>query len=185
MIHLKDIRKAVADTLIAANIPTVLDKVFASRARMIWPEEGDFLCVYTQVSNFEDNDTSPVIYTVDTDIVVQVIAQDATTEQAIEDRLDTITDAVVRTLLKEHGISGPFSGKLEWIYLKSIRPTLSAEGEVLKCSQSIEFEGRWRITLPSAGPTDDFLSTHTTLGSPTDTHAPALDSIFITNMRTT
>lgn len=183
MLQLKQIRDKITQTLVAASIPGVLSKVFPSRARRAWPEEGDFICVYTQNSDFDDQDTAPTIYQVDTDVVVQVIVQQAPTGQDLEDRMDEITDAVVRALLQVHDISGPFDGTLEWFFLRGIRPTMSAEGEALKFSQSVIFSGRWKSILPDEVPDADFLRMGSTLGGPESASAEGLDINFISDMR--
>lgn len=184
MLQLKEIRDKIVTALVAAAIPGVDDKVYPTRARRAWPEEGDFICVYTQNSDFDDQDTSPTIYQVDTDVVVQVIVQQAPSGQDLEDRMDEITDKAVRALLQVHDISGPFDGTLEWFFLRGIRPTLSAEGEVLKFSQSIIFSGRWRAILPDDVPDAEFLRMGSTLGGPGDASAEDLDTTFISDMRT-
>lgn len=183
MHQIKQIRDKIAQALVAASIPGVLAKVFPSRVRKAWPDEGDFICVYTQNSDFDDQDTAPTIYQVDTDVVVQVIVQQALAGQDLEDRMDEITDDVVRALLQVHGISGPFDGALEWFFLRGIRPTLSAEGEVLKFSQSVVFSGRWKVILPDEVPDADFLRMGSTLGGPDSAPAEDLETNFITDMR--
>ena len=97
--------------------------------------------------------------------------------------MDEITDAVVRALLQVHDISGLFDGTLEWFFLREIRPTLSADGEVLKFSQSIVFSGRWRAILPDEVPDADFLRMGSTLGGPDSAYAEDLETNFITDMR--
>lgn len=184
MLQLKRIRDQVTASLIAANIPGVGDKVYPSRARKVWPEEEDFLLVYTQNSDFDDEDTAPIIYKVDTDVVVQVIVQQAPAEMDLEDRMDQITELVVRDLLKVHGIEGPFQGTLEWIKLKGIRPTLSAEGEVLKFSQNVVFSGQWKAIIPDTVPGDDFARMGSTIGPPVGANAADLDVTFISEVRT-
>jgi hypothetical protein len=184
MQQLKQIRDKVTQALVAAAIPGVDDKVYSTRARRAWPDEGDFICVYTQNSDFDDQDTNPTIYQVETDVVVQVVVQQAPTGQDLEDRMDEITDKAVRALLQVHDISGPFDGTLEWFFLRGIRPTLSAEGEVLKFSQSVIFSGRWKAILPDAVPDADFLRMGSTLGGPDNASVDDLDTIFISDMRT-
>lgn len=184
MLRLKQIRDQITASLIAANIPGVGPNVFPSRARKIWPEEENLLLVYTQNSDFDDEDTAPIIYKVDTDVVVQVIVQQAPSGQDLEDQMDQITEFVVRDLLKVHGIDGPFGGTLEWIKLKNIRPTLSAEGEVLKYSQDVTFSGQWKAIIPDTVPGDDFSRMGTTMGPPVGANAADLDVTFISDVRT-
>lgn len=184
MIQLKQMRDRTTAALIAAAIPGVGPSVFPSRARSGWPEEGDFLCVYTQASDMDDQDTAPVIYSVKTDLVIRVVVQKAQRDQDLEDRMDQITEAVVLTMLPVHGITGPLDGLLDDLRLRAVRPTLSPDGEVLKFSQQVLFSAEWRRAIPDDTPPDDFLRAGTVLGAPAAAQAPDLDATFTTNMRT-
>lgn len=184
MIQLKNIRTQVVADLVAANITGVLAKVYPSRARPVWKEEGDLLLVYTTNTDAEDQDTAPVEYMCTTDLVVQVVVQGQTADQDLEDRLDQITAEVVDTLQPLHGIAGPLAGYAEWVTFRGIRPTLSADGEILKGSQHIIFAVKWRVALPNGTSPDDFLRVGTELGAPTATKASDLDTDFTTDTRT-
>lgn len=184
MIQLKQMRDRTTAALIAAAIPGVGDRVFPSRARSGWPEEEDFLCVYTQGTDFDDKDTAPTIYEGQTDLVIRVVVQRAPRDQDLEDRMDQITEAVVRAMLPVHGIEGPLDGLLDWLLLRAVRPTLSPEGEVLKFSQQVIFSAQWKRAIPDETPADDFLRSWTTLGAPESAQADDLDATFTTNMRT-
>jgi len=184
MIQIKAIRDQATADLIAANITGVTSKVYPSRSRPVWPEEQDHLLVYTTNTDADDQDTAPVSYLCITDLVVQVVAQGGTSDAALEDRLDQITAEVVDALQPLHGIAGPLSGAAEWVTFRGIRPTLSADGEILKGSQNIIFSVKWRVELPNGTPPDDFLRAGTTLGAPTAAKAPDLDTDFQTNVRT-
>lgn len=184
MIQLKQMRDRTTAALIAAAIPGVGDRVFPSRARRGWPEEEDFLCVYTQGTDFDDKETAPVIYEAQTDLVIRVVVQKAPSDQDLEDRMDQITEAVVLAMQPVHGIAGPLDGLLEWLLLRAVRPTLSPEGEVLKFSQQVLFSAQWKRALPDETPPDDFLRAVTTLGAPAAAQAPDLDATFTTNTRT-
>ena len=181
MIQIKEIREKVTQRLKDSAIPGILDKVYPSRARKIWNTEDSLILVYTENSTFEDNDTAPVIYNVETDILVEIICQGG---EELDDRMDELTQQVIDSLIYVHGVEGPFDGSLEWIYLKEVSSEFSAEGEILKASQSIRFSGMWRVALPDETPPDDFLTMGTDLGPPTDSQAEDLDSDFTTNMRT-
>lgn len=184
MIQLKQMRDRTTAALIAANIPGVGLRVYPSRARSGWPEEEDFLCVYTQATDLDDQDTAPVIYSAKTDLVIRVVVQNAPKDQDLEDRMDQITEAVVLAMLPVHGIAGPLDGLLEELLLRSVRPTLSPDGEVLKFSQQVLFSAQWKRAIPDEGPEDDFLRMGTDLGPPAAAQATDLDAPFTTNMRT-
>lgn len=191
MILISSVRKKIAQNLKAAAIPGVGDNVFPSRSRKVWPAEGDVLLVYTQETSTDDEDTAPTIYKATTTVVVQIVAQETddeddendAQEEALETRVDTITEAVVRVLQAAHGITGPLDGLVDWLRWKGLRPMLSSEGEILRNSRQILFSAEWSIDLPDTQPVDDFLRTGTELGAPTGAKVPALDATFTTDMR--
>lgn len=193
MLQIRDIRKQAVSDLKAAAIVGILDNVFPSRSRKIWPAEGDTLLVYTQNSDADDQDTAPVIYQVDTTLVVRIVVQETddadldndAQEEALESRLDEITEAVVRALQPVHGIAGPLAGLADWVHWKGLRPYMTAEGDVPRNSRQVLFSVIWSAELPDTLPTAEFLRAGTELSPPDVSHAEGLASEFITEMRTT
>lgn len=192
MIRCRDLRAATVAALKAAAIPGISERVYPSRGRKIFPSEGDLLLVYTQELDADDKDTAPVIYDVDGSLVVRAVVQefededleDDDQEEALEARLDEITQRVVEVLQPVHGIDGPFDGLVEWIRWRGTRPTISADGEVLRNSRQILFSATWREELPATQPPDELLRLGTTITPPDAANAPALDVSFSLNTRT-
>lgn len=191
------LRQAVVAALKAAAIPTVADRVYPSRSRKVWTDEGDLALVFTQETSSDDEDTAPTIYRNDTSVVVQLIAQetaeretspgdleDDEQEEALEARLDDLAEAVVVALQPVHGVEGPFGGLVEWFRFRGTRPTLTAEGELLRNSRQVLFSAQWRAALPDTVPESEFLRMGSDLAPPTSAHAEDLGSETVTNMRT-
>lgn len=191
MIAVRTIRQEAVALLKAANIPGVLDRVYPSRARKIWPDEGDLLLVYTQESDADDQNTAPVIYKVLTTLVVQAMVQGTDEEdpsdeeeEAIEARLDELTEAVVRAMQPVvFNIMGPLNGSCDWVTWKGTRPVISGDGDVLRNSRAITFSVTWSQSLPDDPCPDDFNTSGTTLGGPAAANAPAIDATFTTQQR--
>lgn len=192
MIAIRTIRQEATALLKAANIAGVGTNVFPSRARKLWPSEGDLLLVYTQESDADDEGTAPVIYKVVTDLVVQAMVQGADEEdpsdeeeEALEARLDEICEAVVRAMQPVVlNIMGPLNGCCDWVQWKGIRPVISGDGDVLRNARAITFRVTWSQSLPDDPCPADFLRSGTTLGGPTAANAPAIDTTFTTEQRT-
>ena len=181
MIAIRQFRDAIVHKLKDAQIPTILNKVYSSRARKIWGSEESLILVYTPETEFDDQDTAPIIYGADTVIAVEIVSQGG---EELDDRLDELTQLVVDALIYPHGSEGPFEGKLEWIYVKSIGSEFTAGAEVLKGSQTVTFAGMWRAILPAETPVDEFRTMGTDLGPPDDAQAEDLNVNFTTDMRT-
>lgn len=192
MIRRREIRQAVVALLKAAALPGVGDNVFPSRSRKVWPEEGDVLLVYTQEDDADDRDTAPVIYQVETSVVVRIVVQEDedkelendAQEEALESRLDDLADAVVRALQPVHGSEGPLGGLVGWFRWKGSRPFLSADGEAPRNSRQILFSATWSAELPDTLPEDDFLRVGSRLEPPASAHAGDLSASFVTPTRT-
>lgn len=192
MIRVRDIRRAVVQVLKDAAIPGVGDRVYPSRSRKIFPEEEDLLLVYTQETDADDRDTAPVIYQVETSIVVRAVIQERededlendAQEEELEARLDELADLVVRAMQPVHGVEGPLGGMVEWLRWKGTRPFLSADGEVPRNSRQILFSATWSAELPDQLPADDFLRAGTQLEPPASANAGDLSASFVTTTRT-
>lgn len=192
------LRQAIVATLKAAAIPALSDRVYPSRSRKVWTDEGDLALVFTQETSSDDEDTAPVVYRNDTSVVVQIIAQETESqetnpsdledneqEEALEARLDDVAEAVVVALQPVHGVEGPFGGLVEWFRFRGTRPTLTAEGELLRNSRQVLFSAQWRAALPDTVPESEFLTMGTNLTPPTSAHAEDLGADTTTEMRTT
>lgn len=190
MNRLRLIRRQVVADLKAAAIPGVGDRVFPSRSRKIFPEEGDLLLVYTQDLDADDKDTAPVIYSVDATLVVRVVvqddeeAEDGDDEEALESRLDELVETVVRVLQPVHEVDGPLGGLVEWLRWKGTRPFLSADGEIPRNTRQILFSAQWSAELPDTIPADDLLRIGTQLEPPAPAQAGDLSVSFTLDMRT-
>lgn len=191
------LRAAIVAALKAATIPSVGDRVYPSRSRKVWTDEGDVLLVFTQETNSDDEDTAPTIYRNESSVVVQVVAQetedqeddpsdlsDNDQEEALEARLDGIAEDVVVALQPVHDIAGPFGGLVEWLRFRGSRPTLTADGEILRGSRQVLFSAQWRAALPDDTPTAEFLTMGTNLTPPAPAHAEDLGANIQTEMRT-
>lgn len=187
----RSIREAVVALLKGAAIPGVLDNIFPSRSRKIWPDEGDLLLVFTQDTDADEQDTAPVIYACATTLAIRVMVQaeeeedtsDAE-EEAIEARADDLSEHVLRIMQPVVSSNGPLGGLCDWIKWKGFRPMISPDGEILRNSQLLTFSVIWDMALPDTPCPDDFNISGTTLGGPTAANAPAIDATFITQQRT-
>ena len=99
---LRNIRMAVCNKLKTANLPFIGEDVFCNRAEKAWPQEKAFLSVYVQQSSFDTQETSPEIYRVETDVVIDVVVQGAQELDGetleIDDLFDVISSNVVDLL---------------------------------------------------------------------------------------
>lgn len=196
VIRRRDMRRAAVQLLKDANIPGIGSNVFPSRSRKIWPEETGILLVFTQEDDADDRDTAPVIYQVQTSLVIRAVLQDEELpedadertndeqEEELEARLDELAERVVRAMQPVHGVEGPLGGLVEWLRWKGTRPTLSADGEVLRNSRQILFSATWSAELPDELPEDEFLRIGTELKPPASADAGDLSAEFVTPTRT-
>ena len=99
---LRNIRMAVCNKLKTANLPFIGEDVFCNRAEKAWPQEKAFLSVYVQQSSFDTQETSPEIYRVETDVVIDIVVQGAQELDGetleIDDLFDVISSNVVDLL---------------------------------------------------------------------------------------
>ena len=159
-----ELRKAIVEGLQSASIPFVGKNIFSSRTLGGFPDEGDFISVYTNSNQFEDGDRSPVIYKVTSDVIVDVVVQgsiyDEETERdiLIDERMDQITDAVLRVLV-HNSIPGNIYKDLgmKKVRVTSIQNTLAGDGETDKGTQRISLSFMWYLRLPVGSAEDDFL----------------------------
>lgn len=159
-----ELRKAIVEGLQSASIPFVGENIFSSRTLGGFPDEGDFISVYTNSNQFEDGDRSPVIYKVTSDVIVDVVVQgsiyDEETERdiLIDERMDLITDAVLRVLV-HNSIPGNIYKDLgmKKVRVTSIQNTLAGDGETDKGTQRISLSFMWYLRLPDGSAEDDFL----------------------------
>lgn len=106
---LKQIRYAVVNALKTANLPGVGGNVFASRTTKAWPEEGAFICVYTNDSNFDNGTQSCTDYKVETELSIEIICRDLAyqktssgiVEISIDDQMDILSDLVLKTIFPD------------------------------------------------------------------------------------
>jgi hypothetical protein len=79
---------------------------------------------------------------------------------------------------------GPFGGLVEWFRFRGTRPTLTAEGELLRNSRQVLFSAQWRAALPDTVPESEFLRMGSDLAPPASAHAEDPGVVTVTNMRT-
>lgn len=171
----KKIRHAVVDALKAANIPGIEDKVYPSRDIGAWPKEQNFLCVYTENHSFDDQDTSPVIYKVETTVRVEAIVQKSKVfvkdgqriRVDIDDQMDDISNFVVHALIPfPEPDAGPLYdaiGVRHFVRLTEIGNTFNGEGESSKGSAKLTFIYTWAVAIPNGEAPNDYLMNENTL----------------------
>lgn len=146
---LRNIRLAVAEYLLQANMPFIGDQVFVGRTEKAWPKEKCFLAIYVNQSTFDTQDTQPEIYKVTTDVVVDVVVQgsqvvDGETYE-LDDLFDIISSNVIdlltsyprpKWIVEEQVASSDF-------LLNSFVDELNGEGEIDKGTRKITFNATW------------------------------------------
>lgn len=168
-----DIRHEFVRLIKAANIPGVLGKVFESRSERGWPAEGPFISVYTNSHSFDDQATSPVIYKVETTVVVDIIVQgpvfqvtaSGRTRIDVDDQMDQLSNYVLNSIFYAPApSSGPLNiGVDHFVRLSSVSNTLNGEGETPRACQRITFAVTWDCPMPDGGPDMDFQKIHNEL----------------------
>lgn len=167
---IKDLRANVVQALKSANIDGIGQNVFSARQERAWPEESGFICVYTPSTNFDDKRTSPRFYFVTGELVVDVYgrgAVDDSDDQSeiydVNDFLDDVAKAVANALQPIERRTGPYSGLVKRLVLKSITNNLSNAGEAERGSQRIVFGVEYAVTITVGGPADLFCTAKNTL----------------------
>lgn len=170
----RDIRHEFVRILKAAAIPGVLDKVYESRAERGFPSEGPFISVYTNNHNFDDQGTSPVVYKIETSVIVDIIVQGPVVQVLptgarnrinVDDQMDVLTDKVINALLYAPvPARGPLNiGTDHFVRLGSVVNTLNGQGETDKACQRLTFTVTWECALPDGGPENDMNVIHNEL----------------------
>jgi hypothetical protein len=93
----KSLRKKLAETLIAADIPNIGADVFTQRSIPNKTDELPVLLVYIKSSNSEEFDNSPKSYRKQFDVTFEIITVDDDDEK-LADELDDMVEAVERTI---------------------------------------------------------------------------------------
>ena len=158
---IKQLRHAVIDAIVNAEITGIGNNVFEARTDNAWPEESSFAVVYTNNFDFDDQRTSPKVYKCSGNVVVEVYVQDV--DQTTNDKLDDLSVAVVDVLQPMMPKEGFFGGLTKRFVLKSIDNNLTSTGEMNRGCQQITFLTEFNVTLPVGGPTDEFLMANNTL----------------------
>lgn len=180
------IREAVVAGLKAASITFVGENVYGSRTVNAFPEEGDFICIYTNSNSFDDGDRSPVIYRVTSDFVIDIVVQGLCSIDdrvyAIDERMDIITDAVLNVLAHNSVSGNIYSGLgMKKVRVSSIQNTLAGDGEMDKGTQRITMSFMWYLPLPNGEAEDEFLEAGNTLNVEGADRSKAIK--WITNTR--
>lgn len=149
-----ELRTAIVAKLKDAKIENIGEKVYKSRTENGWRSEGAFLCVYTSGSDFDDNRTSPALYSVTTTLNVDVVVAGPVCNKRKElydlnDLFDEITAKVVAVLLGyPHAKEIAPGVMVDGVTLRSITNTLQGAGEVDKGAQRLVFNVAWTVGLP-------------------------------------
>ena len=175
---IKELRHAVVNALVSANIDGIGENVYEARRENLWPEEGLVAVVYTDGIRFEDKRTSPKEYVVTVNVVVDVICQSE--GDNVNDTLDDATVAVITALQPPMPAGGFFGGLTKRFVVTNVENNLSEAGEMSRGLQRITFETMFGVPLPVGGPVNDFLRAKTTIraGDSED-----LKQEFVTNVR--
>lgn len=152
---IKELRHAVVNALVAANIEGIGENVYEARRENLWPEEGLVAVVYTDSIRFEDKRTSPKEYVVSVNVVVDVICQSE--GDNVNDTLDDATVAVITALQPPMPAGGFFGGLTKRFVVTNVDNNLSEQGEMSRGLQRITFETMFGVPLPVGGPVNDFL----------------------------
>lgn len=148
---LRNIRMTVCDKLKTANLPFIGEDVFCNRAEKAWPQEKAFLSVYVQQSSFDTQETSPEIYRVETDVVIDVVVQGAQELDGeileIDDLFDVISSNVVDLLTSYPRPKWFVENQLasSEFTLRSFSDEINGEGETDKGTRKITFSAVWRF----------------------------------------
>lgn len=168
MLTICEIRKAVVAKLAQAYLQFVGDQVFESRTEMAWPQEGCFLAVYTKSSSFDNQDTSPVFYKVETEVVVDVVVQSAIDVDgehfSVEDIIDIVTSEVVNVLSSYPRPQWMIQDKVASsdFVLKNVEKDMNGKGETVKGAQSVTFTATWFFEpVTRNDPLNDWREMHT------------------------
>lgn len=164
---LRDLRLAVYNRLVQANLAFVGTDVFCSRAKKAWPQEKAFLNVYVQQSSFDDQDIRPEIYKVDTDVVIDVVVQESQTVDGvvyeIDDLFDLISNDVVNLFTSYPRPEWLIPGKIHIcdFILKSFSDEINGDGETNKGARKITFTATWYFEpITRNDPINDLDSVH-------------------------
>ena len=158
---LKELRHAVIDAIVDANIDGIGENVFEARRESAWPEEGLFAVVYTDDFTFDDQRTSPKDYKITGNVLVDVIRQDKS--DSINDDLDDAVAAIINVLQPMMPKVGFFGGITKRFVVTGINNFLSELGEMNRGLQRITFATEFHVTIPVGGPEDEFLKANNTI----------------------
>lgn len=158
---IKELRHAVIDTIVNAEIPHIGDNVFEARRESVWPEEGMIAVVYTDSFTLDDQRTSPKDYKINGTVLVDVICQSE--RDTVNDDLDDATAAIIEVLQPMMPKIGFFGGITKRFVVTGIENNLSENGEMNRGLQRITFATEFHVTMPVGGPTDDFLKANSTI----------------------
>lgn len=102
------IRKTLAEIIKNSSIPGVLDNVFVGRSQNGWPEEGPFIVVYTEDTDFDKSSYSDETYEVTCNLKVEIHAlgsvyqREGTSvvEIGVDDQLDILANYVAASIFR-------------------------------------------------------------------------------------
>lgn len=175
---IKELRHAVIDALIAADIDDIGANVYEARRESVWPEEGLLAVVYTDSFSFDDQRTSPKDYKITGTVLVDVICQSEIDN--VNDRLDDAAVAIIEALQPVMPKVGFFGGITKRFVVTGIENNLSEAGEKYRGLQRITFSTEFHVTIPVGGPEDEFLKANNTIAMG---NGDGNKQEFTTNMR--
>ena len=186
---IKDFRRAVVQSLIAAGISGVGSNVSASRKRKAWPEEKSFVVVTTPGTDFDDRSSGPRFYFAKTDLYIDVYARSFLQDEENLDNVDSASDlndflddtmnSIVSVVEPCPFWKGPYEGLVTKCVLKSYDTNLAERADTERGMARIAFEVSFTVKVDRTAPTKDFLRAKNAMS------ADGGDNIeFTTNLRT-
>lgn len=189
MLNIKQIRDAVKDRLVNANIDRV-KTISVQRATDFHIDELPALAIYTRKTPFEGADRQPRYYQGETTLVVESVVHgdydDNGTTVSPADQCSLFSEAIVTTLIYPWDaeivpagtpLSGPFGGAggAEDVILEDVSSGSGKIGSAVVEGESVTFTIPWQRVLPGEAPPDDFLTAHVEINPPEDKNAEDLN----------
>jgi hypothetical protein len=144
----KAIRHKIVEKLLAANIPNVGDRVFASRTKGFFREELPAVCVYFRDETSDEFNTAPRELKRTAHFIVEILAE---ANDELDDKMDDIGDFVERTLHRETDLDGT----VEEIVISQAQMNLVGDGEQPVGSLQLTFDAEYFTQAPNDADGED------------------------------
>ncbi len=180
MLRLIEIRNAIKQRLIDANIPRIGNRIFIDKSLEYFPDELPAISIYTRRSPCDDEDTSPTIYNFETELFVETVVQGEWNDGGIvwseSDQLSVFSQYVVDALIYVWNIKdGPLDGECDNILLKGVFSGASSKAERTTKGEVVKFAIQWRDALPNETPDSEFLRAGISFETKEEDHAGDYD----------